>query len=134
MAGRVEDVEMSVPAGASAAFGPRERRESEVVRTFRSARVATELARPGPSESSSDGPTFEQVFEALRRWRLDQARERAVAPFIVMHDRTLEAIATSLPQSLDELSDVPGIGPTKLSLYGDAILSVIASAVTAAAG
>jgi DNA helicase-2/ATP-dependent DNA helicase PcrA len=51
-----------------------------------------------------------------------------------MHDRTLEAIATSLPQSLDELSDVPGIGPMKLSLYGDAILSVIASAVTAAAG
>jgi superfamily II DNA helicase RecQ len=55
-------------------------------------------------------------------------------PFVIMHDRTLEAIATSLPQSLDELSDVPGIGPMKLSLYGDAILSVIASAVTAAAG
>ena len=55
-----------------------------------------------------------------------------MAPFIVMHDRTLAAIATSLPRSIDDLSDVPGIGPTKLSADGDAILSVIASIITAA--
>jgi len=124
MAGRVDDVQMTVPV----ARVPRERRR----KTRRD--DGRRSVRAQKSELPSDDPSFERVFHALRRWRLDQARERAVAPFIVMHDRTLESIATSLPQSLDELSDVPGIGPTKLSLYGDAILSVIASAVTAASG
>ena len=62
----------------------------------------------------------------------DRARERAVAPFIVMHDRTLEAIATSLPRTIAELGDVPGIGPAKLSADGEAILSLVTSFVTAA--
>jgi superfamily II DNA helicase RecQ len=76
---------------------------------------------------------FGKVFEALRRWRTDRARERAVAPFIVMHDRTLEAIASALPRSLADLRDVPGIGPAKLSSDGDAILSVVTSIVAGTA-
>jgi superfamily II DNA helicase RecQ len=81
---------------------------------------------------SSDGQAFGRLFEALREWRRDEARERSVPPFVVMHDRTLEAIASHLPRSLDELAGVPGIGPSKLSTYGDAILSVITSIVPAA--
>jgi len=131
MTGRVEDVAMSVPAARPpGSRGKKARNRSKAVRPSRDRATAT----PGPSESSSDGQTFQRIYDALRRWRLEQSRERGMPPFVIMHDRTLEAIATSLPHSLDELSDVPGIGPTKLSLYGDAILSVIASAVTAAAG
>jgi ATP-dependent DNA helicase RecQ len=52
-----------------------------------------------------------------------------VAPFVIMHDRTLAAIATSLPRSLVDLGDVPGIGPAKLTAYGDAILSLVTSIV-----
>jgi ATP-dependent DNA helicase RecQ len=125
MAGRIEDVQMTMPVVRA----PRERRRK--TRSRRGDGRRNERDRPSPS--TADAGTFEKVFEALRRWRLDQSRERGMPPFVIMHDRTLEAIATSLPHSLDELSDVPGIGPTKLTVYGDAILSVIASAATAGA-
>ncbi len=32
-------------------------------------------------------------MEALRAWRLEQARSQAVHPYVVLHDRTLLEIA-----------------------------------------
>ena len=72
---------------------------------------------------------FDAVVDALRTWRRDEARRRAIAPFVILHDRTLVAIAELSPQSMAELDSVPDIGPAKLAEYGDAILTVIASVV-----
>jgi ATP-dependent DNA helicase RecQ len=66
------------------------------------------------------------LSQALRAWRTQRAREDQVAPFIVFHDSTIEAIAERRPRSLAELRRVPGIGPTKLERYGDAIVAVVA--------
>ena len=49
-------------------------------------------------------------FEALRQWRTQVAREQAIAPFIVFHDKALIAIAEENPASLGELGRVPGVG------------------------
>ena len=49
----------------------------------------------------------------------------AVAPFIVFHDSTIEAIAARRPRSIAELRRVPGIGPMKLDRYGEEIISVV---------
>jgi ATP-dependent DNA helicase RecQ len=49
-------------------------------------------------------------------------------PYIVLHDRTLVAIAAAQPTSLVALRQVEGIGPAKLELYGDDILAVIEKA------
>jgi ATP-dependent DNA helicase RecQ len=123
MAGRVEDVQMSAPAVRPSRSNRRKpRRKGQ-------AKVRPIQAEPA---EECDEQTFGQVFEALRRWRLERARERAVAPFIVMHDRTLEAIATCLPRTIAELGDVPGIGPAKLSIDGGAILLLVSSIVNAA--
>jgi len=65
------------------------------------------------------------IVDALRAWRLDEARRNAIAPFVVLHDRTLIAIASELPGSPGELSSIPGIGPAKLASYGDAILNIV---------
>jgi DNA helicase-2/ATP-dependent DNA helicase PcrA len=46
---------------------------------------------------------------------------------VILHDRTLEAIAASLPHARHELASLPGIGPAKLEAYGDEILSLVAS-------
>jgi ATP-dependent DNA helicase RecQ len=123
MAGRVEDVQMSAPAARPSRSNRRKPR--------RKGQAKVRAIQAEPAEEC-DEQTFGQVFEALRRWRLERARERAVAPFIVMHDRTLEAIATCLPRTIAELGDVPGIGPAKLSTDGGAILSLVSSIVTAA--
>jgi ATP-dependent DNA helicase RecQ len=70
------------------------------------------------------------VSDALRAWRIEQARRRGVPPYVILHDRTLDAIASSLPGSRDELRSLPGIGPAKLDAHGDAILAIVAAVLS----
>ena len=65
------------------------------------------------------------LSNALRAWRTARARADAVAPFIVFHDSTIEAIAARRPRSMAELRRVPGVGPTKLDRYGEEIIGVV---------
>jgi superfamily II DNA helicase RecQ len=83
----------------------------------------------GERAPGTDAKPVGAVIDALRAWRVDHARQRSVAPFVILHDRTLIAIATALPRSSDELLGIPGIGPAKLEAYGDAILATVALAV-----
>ncbi|HXE80302.1 MAG TPA: ATP-dependent DNA helicase RecQ, partial [Vicinamibacterales bacterium] len=124
MAGRVEDVSFPVPVSPPP-VGARTRRGRSRGRKI----TANDVRGSEYGSASSSG-----VFEALRGWRLLEARRRGVPPYVVLHDRTLAAIAELGPQSLDELLEVPGIGPAKAQAYGDAILDVVASARRKSAG
>lgn len=66
------------------------------------------------------------LFEVLREWRAQQAREQSVPAYVIFHDATLKAIAASRPTSLTELGAVSGVGQAKLTKYGDQILEVVA--------
>jgi len=68
------------------------------------------------------------VFEALRGWRRDVAKEHGVPAYTIFHDSTLLELADRLPGSLDELREISGIGATKLERYGHALLEVMHSA------
>lgn len=65
------------------------------------------------------------VFEALRGWRRDMAKEHGVPAYTIFHDSTLQELAGRLPRSLDELREITGIGATKLERYGTALLEVM---------
>lgn len=65
------------------------------------------------------------VFEALRGWRREVAKEHGVPAFTIFHDSTLHELAGRLPRSLDELRDITGIGATKLERYGTALLDIM---------
>ncbi|MFL5644451.1 MAG: HRDC domain-containing protein, partial [Chloroflexota bacterium] len=65
------------------------------------------------------------LSNALRAWRTARAKADAVAPFIVFHDSTIEAIAERRPHSIADLRRVPGVGPTKLDRYGEEIIAVV---------
>ena len=65
------------------------------------------------------------VFERLRAWRYERAKEQGVPAYVVFSDATLREIATTLPSSLAELSKVSGIGETKLARYGQQVLDVL---------
>jgi DNA helicase-2/ATP-dependent DNA helicase PcrA len=80
-------------------------------------------ARKATSPAGLPGP----VEAALRSWRLERSRVDKVPAFVVLHDRTLSAIAAQRPTTLRELARIDGIGPTKLELYGDDILAVLES-------
>ncbi|MBP2413626.1 DNA helicase-2/ATP-dependent DNA helicase PcrA [Arthrobacter stackebrandtii] len=69
----------------------------------------------------------EAVFEQLRQWRLGEATTAAVPAFVVFTDATLMAIAEAAPQDLDALASLPGVGPSKLERYGEAVLEIVAN-------
>jgi ATP-dependent DNA helicase RecQ len=65
------------------------------------------------------------LFERLKAWRLEQAREQSVPPYVVFHDATLAAIAAAQPRSIADLSIIAGIGAKKLERYGPALLELL---------
>jgi len=67
----------------------------------------------------------ESLFQALRAWRLEQARAQEVPPYVVFHDSHLRAIAAHRPVTLEALSEVKGIGPRKLEKYGPAVIELV---------
>ena len=68
------------------------------------------------------------LFDALRGWRAQLAREQNVPAYVIFHDRTLRDIAQLRPASLGELARVGGIGGSKLGRYGESVLEVIREA------
>ena len=100
----------------------RNRKGASKVRDVRG--PATLLGAPPAGQAAKPD---EAVLTALRAWRRDEARTRAVPAFVVLHDRTIDAIATERPRSAAELGEISGIGPAKLAAYGEAILEVLRS-------
>jgi ATP-dependent DNA helicase RecQ len=78
-------------------------------------------------------PETRSLYERLRAWRIDLAREQGIAPFIIASDAVLSAIAKAQPRTLNDLARLPGIGPAKCERYGDAILGVVADEIEARA-
>ncbi|WP_245480281.1 DNA helicase RecQ [Neorhizobium sp. NCHU2750] len=65
------------------------------------------------------------LFEALRRKRMEIAKDLSIPPYVVFADTTLVAFATLRPASHDAFLDISGVGQAKLERYGDAFLDVI---------
>jgi ATP-dependent DNA helicase RecQ len=74
-------------------------------------------------------PEAEALFAALRRLRLELAREESVPAYVVASDRTLRDLAILRPRSLAALQQAHGIGPAKVDRYGERLLAVIGQAV-----
>ena len=74
-------------------------------------------------------PGGEALWTALRAWRLEEARHQEVPPYVIFHDTTLIEVARRRPTTLAALSEIPGIGRSKLDRYGEAVLAVITDAM-----
>src|ERR671913_1450700 len=113
-------IQLLESGGALAAF------ESDDGFRLLRARPGAELPRIGSPTGA--GPPDEGLFERLRAWRLDRAREDEVPAYVVLHDATLRELATAKPESERDLAAVKGFGPAKLERYGEDVLAVIAAA------
>lgn len=71
------------------------------------------------------GTYDEGLFDALKAWRLETAKEASVPAFVVFTDATLTVIAEREPSTMAELESVPGVGRTKLAKYGQGVLDVV---------
>lgn len=102
------------------------RRASERAETRRRrGKAASAATETSGSRTGAGGPRNEIVFEALREWRKGIAREHGVPAYTVFHDSTLQAVATVLPRSLEDLRGISGIGATKLERYGAHLIDVV---------
>ena len=73
-------------------------------------------------------PTYDQqIFDKLVSWRKDVSTADKVPAFVVFTDATLVAIAEKMPTDLQQLRQLPGIGPKKLERYGADVLAILGS-------
>jgi ATP-dependent DNA helicase RecQ len=100
---------------------PRERR------TARTDRKST----PGAADLD---PAARSLWEALRAWRLEEARRQELPPYVIFHDSTLTEVARRRPASLTALAEIPGVGRSKLERYGGAVIAVVAESVAGTRG
>ncbi len=82
----------------------------------------------GAAGAGADGQGADlELLQRLKDWRREQAREQAVPPYVVFHDRTLVELAARRPLQIAELAAISGIGAAKLERYGSALLSLLNS-------
>ena len=70
---------------------------------------------------SADG---EALAARLREWRAAEAKRLRVPAYVVLHDRTLTALALARPANPRQLLEIDGMGPAKVEKFGEAILGL----------
>ncbi len=60
-----------------------------------------------------------ELFDRLRKLRLELAREENLPPYIIFSDKTLIDMAAKVPVSKSEMLNVSGVGENKFSKYGE---------------
>ncbi|WP_322936808.1 ATP-dependent helicase [Nocardioides bizhenqiangii] len=71
----------------------------------------------------------EGLFDRLKAWRLERARDDEVPAYVVFTDATLELIAEHKPGDEQALRAINGVGPSKIEKYGDEVLSLLSNDV-----
>ena len=66
-----------------------------------------------------------RLFNLLRTWRAEKARELAMPAYVVFSQRALIAMTNVQPQTTAELKKLPGVGKAVVERYGDALLELI---------
>ena len=80
-------------------------------------------AEAGPAQLSAEE---EALAASLREWRAAEAKRLRVPAYVVMHDRTITALAQARPSNPRELLEIDGMGPAKVEKFGEALLGLCA--------
>jgi ribonuclease D len=68
----------------------------------------------------------ERIFNALKAWRNHTVQSKKVAPVVVASNDLLKAIARTVPTTMDELGEVPGIRRWQIKSFGPEIIDIVA--------
>ncbi|WP_457577189.1 helix-turn-helix domain-containing protein, partial [Desulfomarina sp.] len=69
--------------------------------------------------------THPELFQTIRQWRMDRAKKDNIAPFQILHQKTLVQIIMHLPQTRKALLRIRGIGKVLAERYGEEILTMV---------
>jgi ATP-dependent DNA helicase RecQ len=79
----------------------------------------------GSAAAVDDAPYDEGLYETLKALRRTFADEKNVPAFVIFGDATLRAMAREKPTTPDAFLAVSGVGPAKLSQFGEAFMKAI---------
>lgn len=77
----------------------------------------------------SSGAADEALFNILKDVRKSLAKELKLPPYVIFQDPSLEDMATRYPVTIEELTNITGVGQGKAEKYGEEFLEVIAQYV-----
>jgi ATP-dependent DNA helicase RecQ len=92
---------------------------------IRASRTKSRRGDLSPSPAGQGDAGDPNLLGALRAWRSQIARKRGVPAYVVLHDATIDGIATARPRTLDALRGIPGIGDKKLEHYGEELIALV---------
>jgi superfamily II DNA helicase RecQ len=69
----------------------------------------------------------EALAERIKEWRAGEAKRLRVPAYVVLHDRTVKALAQARPGNPKQLLEIDGMGPAKVEKFGGAILGLCAA-------
>ena len=65
------------------------------------------------------------LWQALRNRRQQLADEKGIPAYMIFHDATLAEMVENRPETLEQLSNISGVGERKLADYGEEFLGVL---------
>jgi ATP-dependent DNA helicase RecQ len=82
-------------------------------------------AGAGASANGSNPDVDAGLFERLRSWRGEKAREQKVPAYVVLHNSHLEEISATKPRTIQELGSIKGVGLRRAARYGEELLALV---------
>lgn len=112
--------------GREALFGDKKVELAIIRREDRRKKKIKQEQQELPMQYSNAGKTeAPELFRVLRKLRQNIAEENNWPAYVVMSDKTLHALATEKPTTLNAFSNIYGIGEYKLKTYGKRFVDVI---------
>ena len=74
---------------------------------------------------SGSGAVDSQLFSILKDLRRKIAKQHGLPTYVIFQEPSLDAMATTYPVTLEELQNIPGVGPGKAKRYGQEFIDLI---------
>jgi biotin operon repressor len=82
-------------------------------------------ALPQLLQCYADSQDVEETAAGLRKWRRAKSLEEKKSAYLIATNRELQMLAVYLPQTLEELGQIPGFGKVKTERYGDDLIGLL---------
>lgn len=110
-------------AGRRVLFGKESATLVTIKREEPKAAKKKKTAAKQPSFDSIPAP--KDLFEELRKLRLNLAKQYSLPPYLIFSDSTLRNICAACPTTMDEFAQISGVGDYKLGKYGKEFIEAI---------
>ena len=74
---------------------------------------------------SGSGAVDSQLFSILKDLRRKIAKQHGLPTYVIFQEPSLDAMATTYPITIEELQNIPGVGPGKAKRYGQEFIDLI---------